>query len=241
MLKGNRPMGLRAKESQSWIGSGFGTSGCRGRRWRTSRSRTSSALLGGEGARLESRAVRMRSFSLATMSRSLSSCAISARRESRSFCLSASGCGALRPRLSAGVGVGASTCAAAACKSALLGPFLRRSGGRSASFLSGDDPFCFSDSARFRLRRRDGVLCIPDGGVLTTGSGCSGVGGSSGSGAAISGSTPRATPGCTRADIALSSSSSSSGAGGGSGRGVGRDGVPAAGPNRLGGERKTPS
>lgn len=95
-----------------------------------------------------------------------------------------------------------------------------------------------SANALFRLGRREGVLCIPDGGVLTTGSGCSGVGGSSGSGTTTSGNTPRDAPGSVRPDIAFSNSSSTSGAGGGSGLGVGLVGV-LAGPSRLAGDRRT--
>ena len=71
------------------------------------------------------------------------------------------------------------------------------------------------------LGRLDGVLWIPDGGVLTTGSGCSGVGGSSGSSCTTSGITPagdRCSPLPTKG---LRISSSSSGPGGGSGRGLG--------------------
>jgi hypothetical protein len=75
---------------------------------------------------------------------------------------------------------------------------------------------------------------MPEGGVLTTGSGLSGVGGSSGSGTSTSGSTPRFLV-ATRPVMTLSSSSSTSGAGGGSGRG-GRTGL--LGPRRRGGEPK---
>lgn len=117
-------------------------------------------------------------------------------------------------------------------------PFLGSSGGRKGGCFSGDDVLSLSANALLRLGRREGVLCIPDGGVLTTGSGRSGVGGSSGSGTSTSGSTPRDTPGIVRPDIAFNNSSSTSGAGGGSGLGVGRVGVP-AGPSRLAGDRRT--
>ena len=73
--------------------------------------------------------------------------------------------------------------------------------------MSGEELLTFSARALLRFGRFEGVLWMPDGGVLTTGSGCSGVGGSSGSGAVRSGSTPRPAPGRTRpvldADIAL--------------------------------------
>jgi hypothetical protein len=117
-------------------------------------------------------------------------------------------------------------------------PFLGRSGGRKGGCFSGEDVLSLSASALFRLGRREGVLCIPDGGVLTTGSGCSGVGGSSGSGTTTSGSTPRDAPGRIRPDIAFNNSSSTSGAGGGSGLGVGLVGV-LPGPGRLAGDRRT--
>jgi hypothetical protein len=117
-------------------------------------------------------------------------------------------------------------------------PFLGSSGGRKGGCFSGEDVLSLSASALFRLGRREGVLCIPDGGVLTTGSGCSGVGGSSGSGTTTSGSTPRDAPGRMRPDIAFNNSSSTSGAGGGSGLGVGLVGV-LPGPGRLAGDRRT--
>lgn len=106
-----------------------------------------------------------------------------------------------------------------------IAPFLERSGGCKGGCLSGEEVLSFSARVLLRLGRREGVWCIPVGGVLTTGSGCSGVGGSWGSGATTSGSTPRDKAGFTRAEMTLSSSSSSSGAGGGSGLGVGRAGL----------------
>lgn len=105
-------------------------------------------------------------------------------------------------------------------------------------------------SARTLLRRgrREGVLCIPDGGVLTTGSGCSGVGGSSGSGSGSSsgsgivGSTA-GSPGFgdrrnPRRAKGFRISSSSSGPGGGSGRGLGMPVGRADAAGLLAGDRK---
>lgn len=97
-------------------------------------------------------------------------------------------------------------------------------------------------------RRFEGVLWIPEGGVLTIGSGCSGVGGSSGSSWTTVGSTPvfsgdRCKP---RLWKGFSISSSSSCPGGGNGLGCGRVGVRRAGwaprtppPTLLEGDRDT--
>jgi hypothetical protein len=151
-----------------------------------------------------------------------------------------------RPRSSAFVGAGpgpgkpagSASAPSAGSASEDCAPFLGFSGGRRGGCLSGEELLSLSANVLLRLGRREGVLCIPDRGVLTTGSGCSGVGGSSGSGCTTSGSTPRDARGCKRPDMAFSSSSSSSGAGGGRGLGVGLVGVQ-LGPGRLAGDRRT--
>lgn len=95
-------------------------------------------------------------------------------------------------------------------------------------------------------RLLDGVRCIPDGGVLTTGSGWWGVGGSSGSWCSTAGNTPvLSDERCSARPMnGLSKSSSFSGAGGGRGLGCGRLGERRAGcaprvvpPALLTGER----
>lgn len=183
----------------------------------------------------------MRSFSLLARLRSRSSELISARSESRSVFFSASGSTGLSPRSSAVVGSGAGGAASWVFLAGRLNaggaPFWGTSEGRIGGCLSGEELLIFSANALLRLGRFEGVLCMPDGGVLTTGSGCSGVGGSSGSGTTTSGSTPRDRGG-PRPGTAFNISPSSSGPGGGSGRGIGLFPAASAG-SRLGGDRKT--
>lgn len=107
LLKGRKAIGLRAEDIQSVAGSGAESLLCCGRARRVRRSRISDGLEGGEAARLERCAWWMRSFSALARDKSRSSCAISARRESRSFFFSASSSIGLRPRSSAVVGSGA--------------------------------------------------------------------------------------------------------------------------------------
>lgn len=244
LLNGRKEIGLSAEASQSSAGVGRGSfSG--GRACRRRRERISSGFGGGEASFLARRLCLRRSFSAVARERSFSREASSAWRELRRFFLSASGSMGLRPRSSAVVGSGDAG-------GGLCGPFLPGDGGgcwvgssswpgsagRRGGCLRGDELLILSARALLRFGLLDGVLCIPDGGVLTTGSGRSGVGGSSGSGTTTSGSTPRGgdrrRP---RRAKGLIASAASSGAGGGSGRGTGLGSALFA-FGRLAGERR---